>query len=46
MKSCLGLIFVILILIAVVGGGALHLYLSETAEFSRSDRPTTTAPGR
>jgi hypothetical protein len=46
MKSCLGLIFVILILIAVVGGGALLIYLSSTSEFSRTDRPATTSPAR
>lgn len=44
MKSCLGLIFVILILIAVVGGGGLLFYLSKTTEFTRSDRPAATAP--
>lgn len=46
MKSCLGLIFVLLILVAVVGSGALLWYLSHTAEFSRTDRPAVTAPVR
>lgn len=46
MKSCLGLIFVLLILIAVVGGGALLWYLSHTTEFSRSDRPAATTTAR
>ena len=35
MKSCLGLLVVLLIFIAIVGGGALLYYLSETSEFSR-----------
>jgi hypothetical protein len=36
MKSCLGLLFVLLVFTVVVGGGALIWYLSDTAEFSRN----------
>ncbi|MEO7098190.1 MAG: hypothetical protein ABI162_02430 [Luteolibacter sp.] len=36
MKSCLGLLFALLIFVAVIGGGALIWYLSTTAEFSRT----------
>jgi hypothetical protein len=35
MKSCLGLLFTLLVFTVVVGGGALIWYLSQTAEFSR-----------
>jgi hypothetical protein len=35
MKSCLGLLFTLIVLIAVIGGGALLWYLSDTTEFSR-----------
>lgn len=35
MKSCLGLLFTLLVFTLVVGGGALIWYLSSTAEFSR-----------
>lgn len=48
MKSCFGLLFVLLVLIAVIGTGGLIWYLSATAEFSRKDAQTppaaTTAP--
>ncbi len=37
MKSCLGLLAVLTVFILVVGGGGLIWYLSETAEFSRTD---------
>lgn len=40
MKSCLGLLFILLLFTFVVGGGALIWYLSSTAEFARK----TTAP--
>ena len=36
MKSCFGLLFVLLVFTVVVGGGALIWYLSDTAEFSRN----------
>jgi hypothetical protein len=39
MKSCLGMIFIILVFVAVIGGGALIWYLSDTAEISRKDAP-------
>lgn len=35
MKSCLGLLIVLLAFVLVIGGGAAIWYLSETAEFSR-----------
>jgi uncharacterized protein (UPF0333 family) len=39
MKSCLGLLFSLLILVAVLAAGAGIWYLSNTAEFSRKDQP-------
>jgi hypothetical protein len=39
MKSCLGLLLTLLILVAVVGAGAAIWYLSSTAEFSRKEAP-------
>ena len=39
MKSCLGLLIVLLVFVAVVGGGALIWYLSSTSEFSRKNAP-------
>jgi len=39
MKSCLGLLLAMLILIAVIATGAGLWYLSSTAEFSRKDAP-------
>ncbi|MCW1912460.1 hypothetical protein OJ996_02675 [Luteolibacter sp. GHJ8] len=39
MKSCLGLLLTLLILVAVVGTGAAIWYLSGTAEFSRKEAP-------
>lgn len=44
MKSCLGLLFVLIALTVVFGGGALIWYLSDTAEFSRQDTPPKAAP--
>ncbi len=44
MKSCLGLLFILAILLAVVGGGGLIWYLSNTAEFSRKDGPVLVLP--
>jgi hypothetical protein len=38
MKSFLTLVFVVLVLITVVGGGGLLFYLSHTTEFSRKDK--------
>ncbi|MCF7675728.1 MAG: hypothetical protein K9N23_21355 [Akkermansiaceae bacterium] len=38
MKSCLSLLFVLLVLTVVVGTGGLLFYLSYTAEFSRKDK--------
>lgn len=35
MKSCLGILLVFFAFVAVIGGGALLWYLSDTAEFSR-----------
>ncbi len=40
MKSCLGLLFALLVFVAVIGGGALIWYLSRSSEFSR---PAATA---
>jgi len=39
MKSCLGLLLAMLILIAVIVTGSGLWYLSSTAEFSRNDAP-------
>lgn len=39
MKSCLGLLISMLILIAVLAAGAGIWYLSKSAEFSRKDQP-------
>lgn len=46
MKSCLSLIFVLVIFVAIVGGTALIWYLSRTTEFSCADHPSATAPAR
>jgi flagellar basal body-associated protein FliL len=43
MKSFFGMLLVLLVLVAVVGGGALLWYLSDTTEFSRKDAPTAPA---
>jgi hypothetical protein len=39
MKSCLGLLLALMILLAVIGTGAAIWYLSDTAEFSRKEAP-------
>lgn len=36
MKSCLGLVLVVLLAILLLGGGALIWHLSDTAEFTRA----------
>ncbi len=36
MKSCLGVLFTLFVLIAVIGGGAALWYLSNTTEMSRT----------
>lgn len=41
MKSCLGLLLTLLILVAVIGTGALIWYLSDTAEFAAKEAPAT-----
>jgi len=49
MKSCFGLLIMLLVLVAVIGGGALLWYLSDTAEFSRkegSSSPATLPDGQ
>jgi hypothetical protein len=43
MKSCLGLLFILLVFTLVVGGGGLIWYLSRSAEFSRKDAPAPRA---
>jgi flagellar basal body-associated protein FliL len=37
MKSCLGMLLILLAIVLLVGGGAAIWYLSDTAEFSRKD---------
>ncbi len=46
MKSCLGLLLVLMSFVLVVGGGGLLWYLSETSDFSRKlpANPTVAAP--
>jgi len=47
MKSILGMLFTVLLLIVVVGGGSFIWYLSHTAEFSQktaSDAAETALP--
>ena len=39
MKSCLGILIIFIALIAVLGGGALIWYLSDTSEFTRRIPP-------
>ena len=39
MKSCLGLLLTLCILVAVIGTGALIWYLSDTAEFAKKEAP-------
>jgi hypothetical protein len=43
-KSCLGLLFTLLVFAIVVGGGAVIWYLSDTAEFSRTGNGAGAAP--
>ena len=43
-KSCLGLLFTLLVFSIVVGGGALIWYLSDTAEFGRTGNGAAAAP--
>lgn len=43
MKSCLSLLFVMVIFIAIVGGAALLWHLSNTTEFSRASQAPTNA---
>ena len=43
MKSFFTLVFVVLVLVAVVGGGGLLFYLSYTSEFSRKDKRSSPA---
>lgn len=40
MKSCLGMLFTLALLAALVGGIALLWYLSDTLEVSRNDAQT------
>jgi hypothetical protein len=44
MKSCLGIIIAFVIFVAVIGGGALLWYLSDTTEFSRKPAPASAPP--
>lgn len=39
MKSCLGLLLTLLILIAVIGTGAALWYMSANTEYARKDAP-------
>jgi ABC-type transporter Mla subunit MlaD len=39
MKSCLGVLFTLLVLIAVIGGGAWLWYLSSTTQITRKAPP-------
>lgn len=44
MKSFFGMLFTLLVLTAVIGGGALLWYLSSTTEVSR--KPVVVSPAR
>ncbi|MBN8459268.1 MAG: hypothetical protein J0M04_15665 [Verrucomicrobia bacterium] len=44
MKSCLSLLFVLLVLTVVLVTGGSLFYLSMTSEFSRKDAPAAAAP--
>ena len=45
MKSCLGMLLLLLAFVLVVGGAAVIWYLSYSAEFSRKDKlPPRVAP--
>ena len=39
MKSCLGMLLTLVVLLAVIVSGAAIWYLSNTAEFTRKDAP-------
>jgi flagellar basal body-associated protein FliL len=39
MKSCLGMLLVLLVFFLVVGGAGAIWYMSYSAEFSRKDQP-------
>jgi len=41
MKSFLGMLFTLIVLAAVIGGGAVLWYLSSTTEFSRKPIPAS-----
>lgn len=41
MKSCLGLLLTLLILIAVIGTGVTLWYMSDSAEFSQKAAPAS-----
>ena len=43
MKSYIGMLFIFLLLIIVVGGVSFIWYLSDTAEFSQKTTPDATA---
>jgi hypothetical protein len=43
MKSCLGMLLTLIVLLAVIVSGATIWYLSSTAEFSRKDAPPPAA---
>ena len=46
MKSCLGMLLILLAFVLVVGGGAAIWYLSDSVEFTRKDKqaPPKAAP--
>ena len=44
MKSCIGLLLVLLVMVAVLGTGGLIWYLSSNAEFTRKDAPSASTP--
>ena len=44
MKSCLGMLFTVLVLIAVIGSGAVLWYLSKTTEIERIPVAAPSAP--
>jgi hypothetical protein len=41
MKSCLGMLIALIVLIAVIGSAAGIWYLSDTAEFERKEAPAS-----
>jgi hypothetical protein len=47
MKSCLGVLFTLLVLVAVIGGGAALWYLSSTTQITRKTAaPAAQVPGQ